>query len=197
MQDSAPLNVIKYSMNPHVDFESLQTGSVAGAKRCGSRAHPGTRLRQTHRDMLRRCYDLCNKGYTNYGGRGIRVCDRWRESFDNFYADMGDRPDGFTLERIDVNGNYEPSNCRWASWEEQHNNRRNNTLLTYKGETTTVARWCKRLGLTRGQVVKLISPIAPDHKLSPREYLCGCVVYLPASAGNGVTCPAHFQQVAS
>lgn len=76
------------------------------------------------RDAIHRCTNPHNSGYHNYGGRGIRVCDRWIESFEAFFADMGPRPDGMSLDRIDVNGNYEASNCRWATWDQQCANRR-------------------------------------------------------------------------
>lgn len=74
--------------------------------------------------MLSRCKYSCVKGYENYGGRGIKVCDRWAD-FKNFLADMGPRPKGHSLDRIDVNGNYEPGNCRWATARDQGLNKRN------------------------------------------------------------------------
>jgi hypothetical protein len=74
--------------------------------------------------MKQRCLNYNSKDYTNYGGRGIKVCDRWINSFINFYNDMGDRPLGTSIDRIDVNGNYEPSNCRWSTSKEQQNNKR-------------------------------------------------------------------------
>lgn len=81
--------------------------------------------------------------YKDYGGRGITVCERWSNSFENFLEDMGPRPENHSLDRIENDGNYEPSNCRWATIKEQQNNRRSVRRFTINNETKTMTEWCK------------------------------------------------------
>jgi len=88
----------------------------------------GTKAYNVHHNMLARCYDPTHKSYKDYGARGISVCDRWRRSVHAFIADMGEPPPGLTLERINVNGSYEPQNCKWATRTEQARNHRNGKL---------------------------------------------------------------------
>lgn len=97
------------------------------------------------RAMWSRCTVVTNGSYPNYGGRGIAVCDRWK-SFENFYADMGDRPAGMTLDRHPhADGNYEPGNCRWAGKEAQDTNKRTNVYVTWNGRTLTYSQWAIEL----------------------------------------------------
>lgn len=96
--------------------------------------------------MRHRCENKFNASYHNYGGRGIFVCDEWQD-FAQFYADMGQCPDGHTLERIDNNGPYSKANCRWATGVEQHNNKRTNRFVTAFGKTQTIAQWSAEFGV--------------------------------------------------
>lgn len=103
--------------------------------------------------MKQRCQDLNATGYTRYGGRGIRVCVRWARSFRSFLADMGPRPRGHTLDRIDNDGDYKPSNCRWASLSDQARNRRfarrtPRRPLTAFGRTKAASVWAEEYGIS-------------------------------------------------
>lgn len=97
-----------------------------------------------------RCQNPNNKRYEYYGARGIRMCKQWADSFAQFMADMGPRPVGMTLERINNDGNYEPRNCRWATIKEQARNRRSNIMITHAGETLTIVEWSERTGIRQG-----------------------------------------------
>lgn len=97
-------------------------------------------------NMISRCENPNNRNYKYYGGRGITVCPDFH-SFECFIKSMGPRPLGCTIDRIDNNGNYEPSNCRWANEETQKNNRSDNVFITYKGETLTIAQWSKAINI--------------------------------------------------
>lgn len=96
------------------------------------------------RAMISRCTIKSNGSYSNYGGRGILVCARWKY-FENFLVDMGTRPEGTTLDRIDTNGNYESANCRWATKEQQDTNKRTSVYVTFEGKTLTYSQWAKEL----------------------------------------------------
>lgn len=98
--------------------------------------------------MKGRCQNPRNRAYADYGGRGIIVCDRWSESFENFLADMGPSPSlDHSIDREEVDGNYEPGNCRWATREEQGSNKRNTIYLTHKGRTLPLSAWSRETGL--------------------------------------------------
>ncbi len=100
------------------------------------------------RGMKSRCYTPSNPGYKNYGGRGIAVCKRWRDSFDAYYEDIGDPPfDGASTDRIDNDWHYEPSNVRWSTRSEQNNNRRYVHRITANGRTATITEWSQILNV--------------------------------------------------
>lgn len=122
--------------------------------------------------MFTRCRDTRSVGYKHYGGRGITICERWEE-FDNFLFDMGHKPSSkHSIDRIDVDGDYSPENCRWATQTEQHNNKRNNRLLTVDGKTQSISMWASEVGVSRATLfsrlhlgwpldVSLLQPLKP------------------------------------
>jgi hypothetical protein len=101
--------------------------------------------------MIQRCTDTKWTRYADYGGRGITVCERWR-TFENFLADMGDRPTEKTLDRIDNDKGYEPGNCRWATALEQANNKRSTVFVTIGERTMSAAEWERSSGVRAGSI---------------------------------------------
>jgi hypothetical protein len=104
-----------------------------------------------------RCTNRNSVKYPIYGGRGITICDRWKYSFESFLEDMGEPPFGMSIERIDVNGNYEPSNCRWATNKEQSRNTRTNVLISHKGKTMCISEWAEELGVNPGTLYQRLN----------------------------------------
>lgn len=105
-----------------------------------------TRMYGIWSSMKQRCYNPNATSFSDYGGRGIKVCDRW-QSFEPFYVDIGERPQGHTLDRIDNTKDYSPENCRWATFIEQNNNTRGNNNITFNGTIMTLKQWTEKFGL--------------------------------------------------
>ena len=127
-----------------------------------STQHP---LYQTYRGMLSRCYTANSSAYPYYGGRGISVCSEWIDDFWAFVADMGERPAGTSLDRVNNDGDYEPANCRWADKETQYSNTLRHTVYvaTIRGRRKLVAEWAREKGVSRNAVVNQIRRgVLPD-----------------------------------
>lgn len=143
-----------------VDGHSLRSGNT---KSCGCYnkervAETGTihgmsksKIKYVHTNMKQRCFNSNNPEYHNYGGRGIKICDRWlgKEGFIHFMEDMGTCPaEGLSIDRIDNNGNYSPENCRWATQKEQQSNKRQNVLIERNGQIKVLSAWAKDLNIS-------------------------------------------------
>lgn len=123
--------------------------------------HP---LYACYNNMKTRCYNPRNASYKNYGGRGIKVCDRWLDSFWLFLVDMGEKPSPkHSLDRIDNHGDYSKENCRWATPEEQMNNVRYNVLLTHDGRTMTATEWAREIGIGVSTIYARINDFGMSH----------------------------------
>lgn len=116
-----------------------------------SRGYKPSSTYRTWQQMKTRCYNKKARGFNRYGERGIKVCKRWR-LFSAFLADMGEKPKGMSLDRINNDGNYTPKNCRWVTHKEQMRNTVSNVLLTFKGVTMCAQDWSLKLGFKRDVV---------------------------------------------
>jgi hypothetical protein len=138
-----------------------------GAKSCGCKSASAiSAARTTHgkrntneykiwAGMKNRCLNSDNPAFKYYGGRGIKVCQRWMK-FENFFADMGRKPAGKSLDRINNDGNYEPGNCRWATSLEQHRNQRTNRRIEFNGERLLITEWARRFSLDKSLLTRRI-----------------------------------------
>jgi hypothetical protein len=150
-----------------INAYKLNDGKTKMCRECHERSktkhgHSRTPLYHIWQGMKQRCYDKHSISYCHYGLIGIKVCDRWLESFENFLEDMGERPSKeYSIDRIDNNGNYCPDNCRWATHEEQQNNMSSNRLLTYEGKTKSVSQWAKTNNINTSTLFYLINKGIP------------------------------------
>lgn len=121
-------------------------------------------------NMIKRCENKNNPGYKDYGGRGIFVCQRWRESFKNYLDDVGDPPfDGAEIDRIDNNRGYEPGNVRWTGDREQNNNSRKCRKIEHNGEVHTLSQWAEILGYAHSSLQYRLDNMPLDEALTPKS----------------------------
>lgn len=141
--------VYKYNLIRGLTKSCGCLNSELATKRFRKHHLTGSRIYRCWIGMKNRCYNKNEPRYSDYGGRGIKVCDEWKNDFTAFYnwAIANDYKEDLTIDRIDVNGNYEPSNCRWATMKEQQRNRRNNRIIEYNGKSHCVAEWGEILGI--------------------------------------------------
>lgn len=131
--------------------------------------------------MWSRCTNKKQRSYKDYGGRGIKVCDRWR-SFEAFFEDMGERPSkAHSIERRDTNGNYEPGNCVWATDEMQTRNRRSTKTVTINGVTKPLIAWCEETGVRYGAAKQRINKLGWDPARAVTESTAPGASRLPES----------------
>lgn len=157
----------------HVTSGKQMSCGCYGKTKKKTHGRAGTPEYKAWHALLGRCEDQEHRQYPDYGGRGIKVCERWHE-FENFLADMGERPSSsLSIDRINNDGNYEPGNCRWATRKQQSNNRRpqrSKRLITYMGRSLTQAQWAEELGLTRPNLCYRLKRLPLEQALRPGQY---------------------------
>lgn len=152
----------------HLVAEMVKSCGCLRSEKSSSRAPNLHKMNTTHglsksradiilNGVKQRCLNPNNSAYKYYGGRGIKICNRWIESVENFVEDMGHPPKNMTLERIDNNIEYCKSNCRWASRKEQMNNTRANRVFTYNGETLNITQWSEKFKIHRNTLNERIN----------------------------------------
>lgn len=157
----------------------LLKGTSCGCRKkrlaiASSTTHGGheTKLYGVWQTMKNRCFNQNTKSYTNYGGRGISVCDEWKDDFGVFqsWANANGYKEGLTIDRIDNNGNYEPSNCRWVTVLEQSHNKRNNRYVEYKGNRYTLSEFGRLIGIDRRTIGdRLKRGLSVEEAIIPRR----------------------------
>jgi hypothetical protein len=169
----------------------LESNLVSGRSTscgCKNKRHGGRERPEYYlwRGILRRCLNPDAKDYARYGGKGVTVCKRWR-SFKRFFEDMGQRPGpGYTIDRKDGSKGYTPGNCRWATKKEQGRNKRNNHMLTFRGETRCLSEWAEVLGKSRSEInLRLRRGWSVDDALSRPSRDNGGKRFVPANGTEG------------
>lgn len=119
--------------------------------------------------MKTRCLNKKDPAFVDYGGRGIKICERWMR-FENFFADMGNKPLGLSLNRINNDGDYCPENCEWATRKQQMNNTRNNRIITAFGQTMTLSQWCEKVGMRFDTIWRRLQKSSPEIALTSKHY---------------------------
>lgn len=165
--------------------KAMRADYVRQAKSCGcltalarlsantTHGKSGTLAHKSWTSMIYRCENPTHKSYPNYGGRGITVCERWR-SFENFFADMGERPAGMALDRIDNSKGYSPENCKWVTPKDNANNRRSSRVIEAFGERLTLKQWATRFGIGPQTISKrLAAGWGPETSVSAQGTLRG------------------------
>lgn len=159
-----------------VEKYNLTNGNTSQCQECARKSRAKNRVTHGHSDskknenpigyscytrwqaMKRRCYSEADKRYKDYGGRGIRVCDRWLHSYENFLSDMGLPPAiGYQIDRKDNDGDYEPGNCHWVSQSENSRNKRNSRFITAFGKTATLSEWAEETGIKRETIARRLN----------------------------------------